>query len=124
MTPNPYTVLGVQADEMDKLQLNVSLADKRFIDSIVPDRGFKTWAVASFFIALVKDIKAHNIDTYSLTNEQTIRQLVRDRTAEHLTQHISGGNDSRRSKGVRKTHAKRAKKSTSSSTTARQRVAT
>ena len=103
MTPNPYTVAGVDADDMDKLQCNVALADKKFIDSLVPDRGFKTWAVSLFLMAIVDDIKKEGIDSYDLDNEQSIRQIVRDRTALRPARQISLRHDSRGSPRVRKT---------------------
>lgn len=123
MTPNPYTVLGVGPDEMDKLQVNVSLVDKKFVDSLIPDRGFKTWAIASFFRSLVQDIHNADIDSYSETNEQQIREFVRQRTIEFTPRQVSQSDDSRGSSRVRKTSTTGKKVSARSESATRQRTA-
>ena len=108
---------------MDKLQINVSVADKKFVDSLIPDRGFKTWAVANFFMAIVRDIKNAGIDCYSEENEQSIRRIVRERTAELPVGKVSQSDDSGRSKRVRKAPKAAKKKSARSKPAVGQRAA-
>ena len=112
MTPNPYAVAGVDVDDMEKWQTYVAITDKRFLDSLVPDRGFKTWMTSLFIMAVVHDIKEAGIDCYNVDNEQQIRQIIRDRTAIGPVRQVRGRNDRGRSAGVRKAHAKRTKKPT------------
>lgn len=100
---NPYSHLD--EDALCRVQANISMADKKFLSSILPVHGILQTTVNILIHDIITELRATGITSYNPSNLEAYVAIIRRRTFAGAPGQTHGGNDAGRTSGVHDSNA-------------------
>lgn len=99
-TIKTYTPKIDEGDELVKVQVWLSLRNKRRVQSAIGDDGVHTFVISTFYQRLAEFIIAHDIQSFDTTKFNLFVEFVRNGTDPRATRSAPNGDESGTAPGV------------------------